>query len=212
MIAIFGALNLGHLLNSDSYPPPLFLPWGVVDVVPSKFLFKLSLAVCVCAGSALGLLGKEQCWRTAARAVQRSATCSSDIHELAILGFCSGFAEAMMPVCGATWMDRCWCELHSLKECLIERLLADGRAQWCEEGLDLKLANWLSMRSWQQIQSLMVGQSQQFIHDTPFSRGNGSPKWSGTWAWRGFPESRGSCVHRQKTKIMWSPCWNFSCD
>mmetsp|Transcript_62222 Transcript_62222/g.148454 ORF Transcript_62222/g.148454 Transcript_62222/m.148454 type:complete len:901 (+) Transcript_62222:104-2806(+) len=74
---------------------------------------------------------KEQCWDSAHRAIQGG---SMDPHELAILGFCSGHREAMMPMCGTTWMDKCWGELHCLKEWLIEHLLAEGRSRWCEEG------------------------------------------------------------------------------
>ncbi|CAE8655844.1 unnamed protein product, partial [Polarella glacialis] len=57
-----------------------------------------------------------------------------DLRELAIYGFCSGNYDALMPACGVNWADRCWGELHCVKEWLIERLLEDGRAEWTHCG------------------------------------------------------------------------------
>uniref|UniRef100_A0A7S1LR03 Nuclear pore complex protein n=1 Tax=Alexandrium catenella TaxID=2925 RepID=A0A7S1LR03_ALECA len=74
---------------------------------------------------------KEQCCDTAQRNL-RSGSCM-ELHELAVYGFCSGQLDAMLPACGTSWTDRCWAELHCLKECLVERLLELGRAEWCRD-------------------------------------------------------------------------------
>ncbi|CAK9030016.1 Nuclear pore complex protein Nup107 (107 kDa nucleoporin) (Nucleoporin Nup107) [Durusdinium trenchii] len=74
-------------------------------------------------------LWKEQCFDAAARNLQCGAM---DLCELSIYGFCSGNYDALMPYCGTSWADRCWGELHCLKEWLVERLLDDGRV-WCNE-------------------------------------------------------------------------------
>ncbi|CAE8612678.1 unnamed protein product [Polarella glacialis] len=75
---------------------------------------------------------KEQCWDTAQRNLQQGS--AMDLRELAIYGFCSGNYDALMPACGVNWADRCWGELHCVKEWLIERLLEDGRAEWTHCG------------------------------------------------------------------------------
>jgi len=72
---------------------------------------------------------KEQCWKTA----QRNLASDMDMCELGMYGFCSGHREAMLPLCKTRWADRCWCELHCLKEWLIERLLDLGRDECCED-------------------------------------------------------------------------------
>eukprot|EP00434_Breviolum_minutum_P031593 symbB.v1.2.027934.t1/scaffold2904.1/size67615/4 len=74
-------------------------------------------------------LWKEQCFDSAARNLQSGS--SMDLCELSIYGFCSGNYDALMPYCGTFWADRCWGELHCLKEWLVERLLEDGH--WCAE-------------------------------------------------------------------------------
>lgn len=74
---------------------------------------------------------KEQCWDAAQRNLHGSS--SMDPYELAILGFCAGHYDALIPACQRTWADRCWGELHCLKEWLVERLLEDGRAEWSKE-------------------------------------------------------------------------------
>jgi len=74
---------------------------------------------------------KEQCWDTASNSLRGGLM---DLHELAIYGFCAGHREAMMPLCVSSWMDKCWAELHCLKEWLVERLLSEGRGSWCDDG------------------------------------------------------------------------------
>lgn len=76
-------------------------------------------------------LWKEECWNISQRNIQSSS--AMDPHELAIYGFCSGHREAMMPVCNMTWSDRCFCELHCMKEWLVEFLLDADRADWCKQ-------------------------------------------------------------------------------
>lgn len=75
-------------------------------------------------------LWKEQCFDSAVRNLQSGST--MDLCELSIYGFCSGNYDALMPYCGTFWADRCWGELHCIKEWLVERLLEDGHA-WCGE-------------------------------------------------------------------------------
>eukprot|EP00435_Cladocopium_sp_Y103_P070255 s1508_g34.t2 len=75
-------------------------------------------------------LWKEQCFDSAAWNLQSGST--MDLCELSIYGFCSGNYDALMPYCGTFWADRCWGELHCIKEWLVERLLEDGHA-WCGE-------------------------------------------------------------------------------
>jgi len=71
---------------------------------------------------------KEQCWDIAQRHLRGSS--SMDLHEVSIYGFCSGHREALATVACHSWADRCWAELHCLKEWLVERLLEDGRSTW----------------------------------------------------------------------------------
>jgi len=77
-------------------------------------------------------LWKEQCWDTAERHVRRHNG-NMDSYEVAMYGYCAGHIEALLPVCEATWTDRCWGELHCLKESLFERLLDANHEQWCED-------------------------------------------------------------------------------
>merc|ERR1740129_265467 len=73
---------------------------------------------------------KEQCWDAAQRHLRPGST--MDLHEVAMYGFCAGRYDALGPACSSSWADRCWGELHCLKESLVERLLESGRAQWCQ--------------------------------------------------------------------------------
>jgi len=71
---------------------------------------------------------KEQCWDTAQRHLRGSS--SMDLHEVSVYGFCSGHREALATAACHSWADRCWAELHCLKEWLVESLLEDGRSTW----------------------------------------------------------------------------------
>eukprot|EP00930_Biecheleria_cincta_P056096 TRINITY_DN42278_c0_g1_i1.p1 TRINITY_DN42278_c0_g1~~TRINITY_DN42278_c0_g1_i1.p1 ORF type:complete len:986 (-),score=182.20 TRINITY_DN42278_c0_g1_i1:80-3004(-) len=88
---------------------------------------------CQSSGNPWRRIWKEQCYDTAQRNLQGS---SMDKWELAIYGFCAGNYDALMPYCQASWADRCWGELHCLKEWLVERLLEDGQETWCSPGFD----------------------------------------------------------------------------
>lgn len=87
--------------------------WTELGVVDGK---------AACDGNPWRRIWKEQCWDTAQRNLKASAM---DHIELAIYGFCSGHYDALMAGCGNSWADRCWGELHCLKEWLVERLLED---------------------------------------------------------------------------------------
>mmetsp|Transcript_51925 Transcript_51925/g.116459 ORF Transcript_51925/g.116459 Transcript_51925/m.116459 type:complete len:895 (-) Transcript_51925:35-2719(-) len=70
---------------------------------------------------------KEECFNAASRNLLRGS--AMDLKELSIYGFCSGNYDALMPSCSLDWADRCWGELHCLKEWLVEKLLEDGRQE-----------------------------------------------------------------------------------
>jgi len=77
-------------------------------------------------------LWKEQCWDVAQRNLKPGS--QMDLSELAIYGFCAGHYDALFTYTGNTsWTDRCWVELHCLKEWLVERLLDIGREEWCQD-------------------------------------------------------------------------------
>ena len=70
---------------------------------------------------------KEECFDAAARNLLPGS--KMDLRELSIYGFCSGNYDALMPSCNSDWADRCFGELHCLKEWLVERLLEDGQSR-----------------------------------------------------------------------------------
>ena len=62
-------------------------------------------------------------WKFAQLDLAKKHASGFGVHELAIAGFCGGYAKAMMPL-AVNYFDRLWTDLHCLKEEMVERWLA----------------------------------------------------------------------------------------